>query len=53
MLYTDTDSFVYLFVKDLSKEINARPQLRDLIFFNNISMTNFLNLNLCIAYLNS
>ena len=30
MLYTDTDSlFLYFFVEDLAKKINARPHLQD------------------------
>ena len=29
MLYMDTDSFIHFFVKDLAKEINARPHLQD------------------------
>ena len=37
MLYTDTDSFLlYFFVDDLSKEINARPHLRDAFDFSEI-----------------
>ena len=37
-LYTDSDSFfLYFFVEDLAKEINARPHLRDAFDFSEIS----------------
>ena len=47
MLYTDTDSFfLHFFVKDLAKEINARPQLRDAFDFSEISNGYLSNLGL-------
>ena len=45
MRYTDTDSFfLHLFVKDLAKEINARPHLRDAFDFSEISNGHLSNL---------
>ena len=45
MLYTDTDFFfLHLFVKDLAKEINARPHLRDAFDFSEISPGHLSNL---------
>ena len=38
MLFTDTDSFFrHFFVENLTKEINARPHLRDALDFSEIS----------------
>ena len=52
MLYTDTDSFVFhLFVEDLTKEINARPHLRDAFDFSEISNGQLSNLGRGNAYL--
>ena len=45
MRYTDTDSFfLNFFVKDLAKEINARPHLRNAIDFREISPGHLSNL---------
>ena len=45
MLYTDTDFFFFhFFVKDLAKEINARPHLRGAFDFSEISNQHFYNL---------
>ena len=45
MLYTDTDSFfLHLFVKDLAKEKNARPTLRDAFYFSEISNCHLSNI---------
>ena len=45
MLYTDTDSFfLHFFVKDLAKEINACPHLRDAFDFSEISPGQLSNL---------
>ena len=38
MVYTDTDSFfLHFFVEDLATEINARPHLREVFYFSEIS----------------
>ena len=45
MLYTDKDSFfLHFFVEDLSKEINARPHLRDAFDFSEINQGHLFNL---------
>ena len=45
MLYTNTDSVIFhFFVEDLSKEINARPHLRDAFDFSEISNGQLSNL---------
>ena len=45
MLYTDTDSFfLYFFVEDLAKYINARPYLRNAFDFSEISTGHLSNL---------
>ena len=45
MLYIDTDSFfLHIFVEDLAKEINARPQLRYAFDFSEISPGHLSNL---------
>ena len=45
MLYTDTDSFfLQFFVDDLTKEINARPQVRDVFDFSEIRRGHISNL---------
>ena len=45
MLYTDTDSFfLHFFVDDLTKEINARPHLRDAFDFSEMSNGHLSNL---------
>ena len=45
MLYIDTDSvFLHVFVKDLAKEIMARPQLFDAFDFSEISSGPLSNL---------
>ena len=45
MLYTDTNSFfLHFFVEDLAKEINARPHLRDVFDFSEISNGDLSNL---------
>ena len=45
MLYTETDSyFLHFFVEDLTKEINARPHLRDAFDFSEISNGHLSNI---------
>ena len=45
MLHTDTDSFfLHFFVEDLANEINARPHLRDVFNFSEISNGHLSNL---------
>ena len=45
MLYTDTDLFfLYIFVEDLAKQINARPTLRDAFDFSEVSYGHISNL---------
>ena len=50
MLYTETDSlFLYFFVDDLAKEINARTYLQDAFDFSEINSGHLSNLGRGIA----
>ena len=54
MLYTDTDSFfLHFFVKDLAKEINSRPHLRNTFDFSEIGNGHLSNLGRGIANLHA
>ena len=50
---TPTRSFFHFFVKDLAKEINSRPHLRDAFDFSEISNGHLSNLGLGNANLHA